>query len=79
MDNGKTIGMWMFVAGIILLIAYGLYLGFDEIVETFDIITGLLIAIMVSGLIILMVSIVIEQRRDMKKMREEISKEDLKP
>jgi uncharacterized membrane protein len=79
MGNGKTIGMWMFVAGIILLIAYGLFLGFDEVVEAFDIITGLLLAIMISGLIILMVSIVIEQRRDMKKMREEISKEDLKP
>ena len=57
----------------------GLFLGFDEVVEAFDIITGLLLAIMISGLIILMVSIVIEQRRDMKKMREEISKEDLKP
>ena len=79
MGNGKTIGMWMFVAGIILLIAYGLFLGFDEVEEAFDIITGLLLAIMISGLIILMVSIVIEQRRDMKKMREEISKEDLNP
>jgi len=30
MGNGKTIGMALFIIGIILLIAYGLYLGFDE-------------------------------------------------
>lgn len=79
MGNGKTIGMLMFVAGIILLIAYGLYLGLDELMEALDIITGFLIAVIVIGLIILIASIVVEQQRGKKKMREEISKEDLEP
>ncbi len=79
MGNGKTIGMLMFVAGIILLIAYGLYLGLDELMEALDIITGFLVAVIVIGLIILIASIVIEQQRGKKKMGEEISKEDLEP
>jgi len=79
MGNGKAIGMALFVVGIILLIAYGLYLGFDELVQALDVMTGLIIALILIGFAILMASIVVEQRRDMKKMKEEISKEDLEP
>mgnify|MGYP000509968432 CR=1 FL=1 len=79
MDNGKRVGMALFVAGIVLLVAYGLYLGFDELVQALDVITGFFIALMLLGFVILMASIVIEQRRDTKKMKEEIDKEDLEP
>jgi len=79
MGNGKTIGMALFVVGIILLIAYGLYLGFDELVHALDFISAFFIALVLIGFVILMASIVIEQRRDARKMKEEISKEDLEP
>jgi len=79
MGNGKTIGMALFIIGIILLIAYGLYLGFDELVHALDFISAFFIALVLIGFVILMASIVIEQRRDARKMKEEISKEDLEP
>jgi hypothetical protein len=67
------------VAGIIIWVAYGLYLGFEEIMEAIDIITGLVAGLIIIGLIVLIISIVFEQRRDTKKMKEEIKKEDLEP
>jgi len=78
MSNGKTIGMILFVGGIILLIAYGIYQGFQEI-EIIDPIIAIGVGAIILGFLALLVSIVIEQRRDTKKMKEEISKEDLEP
>jgi multisubunit Na+/H+ antiporter MnhB subunit len=78
MSNGKTIGMILFVGGIILLIAYGIYQGFQEI-EIIDPIIAIGVGAIILGFLALLVSIVIEQRKDTKKMKEEISKEDLKP
>ena len=78
MSNGKTIGMILFVGGIILLIAYGIYQGFQEI-EIIDPIIAIGVGAIILGFLALLVSIVIEQREDTKKMKEEISKEDLKP
>jgi uncharacterized membrane protein len=79
MDKGTTIGFALLVAGIIIWVAYGVYLGFEEIMQALDLITGFVAGLIIIGLIILIVSIVIEQRRDSKKMKEEISKEDLEP
>lgn len=79
MSNGKTIGMVLFVGGIILLLSYGLYLGFEEIIQAMDLVTGFLIGLTLIGFIVLIISIVIEQRSDTKKMKQEIKEEDLKP
>ena len=78
MSNGKTIGMILFVGGIILLIAYGIYQGFQEI-EIIDPVIAIGSGAIILGFLALLVSIVIEQRKDTKKMKEEISKEDLEP
>ena len=78
MSNGKTIGMILFVGGIILLIAYGIYQGFQEI-EIIDPVIAIGIGAIILGFLALLVSIVIEQRKDTKKMKEEINKEDLEP
>ena len=78
MSNGKTIGMILFVGGIILLIAYGIYQGFQEI-EIIDPVIAIGAGAIILGFLALLVSIVIEQRKDTKKMKEEISKEDLEP
>jgi len=78
MDNGKTIGMILFVGGIILLIAYGIYQGFQEI-EIIDPIIAIGVGAIILGFLALLISIVVEQRKDTKKMKEEISKEDLEP
>ena len=79
MDNGKTVGMILFIGGIILLIAYGLYLGFEELMESLDFISGVFIGLILIGLIVLIISIIFEQRRDTKETMKDIKKEDLEP
>ena len=79
MSNGKTIGLGLFILGIILLIAYGFYLGFEELMEAFDIISGIFTGIIILGILVLIISIIIEQRKDTKKTMEKIKKEDLEP
>ncbi len=61
--SGKTVGMILLIGGIILLIAYGLYLGFEELMNSLDFISGIFIGLIIIGLIVLMISIVYEQKR----------------
>jgi low affinity Fe/Cu permease len=79
MSKGTTVGLALLAIGIILWIAYGLYLGFEEIMQSLDFVTGFVAGLIIVGIIVLLVSIVIEQRRDTKKMKEQIKKEDLEP
>jgi low affinity Fe/Cu permease len=79
MKKGTTIGFSMLILGIILWIAYGLYIGFEELLKALDIVTGLLTALVVIGIIILFISIIFEQHDDTKKMKQKIKKEDLEP
>ena len=75
----STIGLIMIGLGIILFVLYGIYSGFEEIAESFNILTGIFAAIIIIGFLVLLISIIIEQRRDTQKMKKEIKEEDLKP
>jgi len=79
MGNGKTIGLALFLGGILLLIVYGISLGFEEIVQSMDLITGILVGVTLLGLLVLIISIVFEQRKDTKETLKDIKKEDLEP
>ena len=80
MNNGKTIGMAIFVLGLIIIIGYGLYQGFDNInFEEIDWVIAIGVITIFIGLIVLFSSIVMEQQKGKKKMKEEIKKEDLEP
>lgn len=80
MNNGKTIGMAIFVIGLIIVIGYGLYQGFENInLEQIDVIASIGVGAIIIGLLILFVSILLEQQKDKKKMKKEIKKEDLEP
>jgi len=80
MNNGKTIGMVVFIAGIIILLGYGAYQGFENLsLEEIDVVVAIGTIAIIIGLIILFVSIVIEKQKGKKKMKEEIKKEDLEP
>ena len=79
MTNGKNIGMALFVGGIVLLSAYGLSLGYQDLVTSLDVVAGFFVGMILIGLIILIVSIIFEQRRDSKRMQEELREEDLRP
>ncbi|MEF8847945.1 MAG: hypothetical protein V5A68_02295 [Candidatus Thermoplasmatota archaeon] len=78
MKNGK-IGMYLLVLGIVLWFLYGLFEGFNEIISALNLITGFLSALVVLGVIILFISVLIEQQKGKKKMKKEIKKEDLEP
>ena len=80
MKNGKTIGLAMFVVGIIILIGYGLYQGFENLNwENIDAVIAIGVIIMIVGFLMLFISLIIDQQKGKKKMKEEISKEDLEP
>ena len=80
MSNGKTIGMAIFVVGIIILIGYGLYQGFENLsLENIDAVIAIGFIAIILGVIILFVTILMEQQKGKKKMKEEIKKEDLEP
>ena len=80
MSKGKTVGLYLFAGGIILLAIYAIYLFIQGIeISQIDAVVAIGSGAIIIGLIILMVSIIFEQRNDTKKMKEEISKEDLEP
>ena len=79
MANGKNIGLGLLILGIVLIIAYGLYQGFEGIIQSLDLLSGLFIGFIIIGFIILIISIIIEQRKDTKKTMKDIKKEDLEP
>ncbi|EMR74346.1 hypothetical protein MBGDN05_00740 [Thermoplasmatales archaeon SCGC AB-539-N05] len=78
-SKGTLVGFSLLIGGILIWVVYGFYLGFEEIMQALDIVTGFVIGLIVIGLIVLFVSILIEQRKGTKKMKEEIKKEDLEP
>ena len=80
MSNGKTVGMIIFVVGILIIIGYGLYQGFENLsLEEIDAVITIGVVAIVIGLIVLFISIIIEKQEGKKKMKEEIKKEDLEP
>ena len=80
MKKGSSAGMILLVVGIIILLAYGLYQGFENLSwENIDIIIAIGIAAIIIGLLALFISIVFEQQKGKKKMRDEIKKEDFEP
>jgi uncharacterized membrane protein len=79
MSKGATIGIILLAAGLIIWIAYGLYLGFEEIMQALDLVTGFVAGLIVIGVIILIISVIVEQHKDTKEMKEKIKKEDFEP
>lgn len=79
MSKGTLAGFSLLIVGILGWIVYGLYLGFEKIMQALDLVTGFVVGLIIVGLGVLFVSIILEQRKDMKKMKEEISKEELEP
>lgn len=78
MNKGKTIGLYLFIGGIILLLIYGLYQFVKEI-GGMNIIIAIGGGAIILGIIILLISLIFEQTSDMKKTKKEIKKEDFEP
>lgn len=80
MKKVTKIGFGIFVVGLILLLFYGLYEGFQKIsLERLDLLGTSIVIITLIGLGLLFVSIIFEQQEGKKKMKNEIKKEDLEP
>jgi len=79
MVKWSSAGLALIVIGLLLWIAYGLYQGFEEVIDVLDVVTGFVAGLIIVGVCILFISIIIEQRRETKKIREKIKKEDLEP
>ena len=79
MNKGIIVGLILLIGGLIIWVAYGLYLGAGDILATLDLVTGLVAGLIIIGVIILIISVILEQTSDMQKRREEIKKEDFEP
>ncbi|HDM66970.1 MAG TPA: hypothetical protein ENG62_01105 [Thermoplasmatales archaeon] len=79
MEKSTTIGLLLFIGGLVLLFIYGIYQGMNEILKSINLVTGALGGVTILGLIILIISIIVEQQRNKKENLSKISKEDLEP
>jgi uncharacterized membrane protein YjjB (DUF3815 family) len=80
MGKGTLVGFSLLIGGIIILIGYGLYQGFENLnLENIDAVIAIGMGAIIIGVLALFVSIIIEQQKGKKKMKEEIKKEDLEP
>ncbi len=80
MKKTTKFGMMIFVIGVVIVLLYGLYEGFQNInFEELRIVPTFGFIVLIAGLVILFISIVFEQREGVKKMKNEIKKEDLEP
>ena len=79
MNKGTKIGLAIFLIGIIFWIIYGSYQGFEEIMQIIDLTTGFIGGLIIIGLVVMFISIIIDQVKTMDKMKEKIKKEDFEP
>jgi len=75
------VGMLVFLAGMVIMGAYALYPLFDYEVSEFTMLFGikLSIALMGIGAVIILIRMCFERYTEWKRMKEEISEEDLRP
>ena len=75
------VGMLVFLAGMVIMGAYGLYPLFDYEVSKFTILFGikLSMALMGVGVVIILITMCFERYTEWKRMKEEINEEDLRP
>jgi hypothetical protein len=79
MNKGTILGLGLLVVGIILWVGYGLYLGFEEIMEALDFISGSIALLILVGFAVIFISVFIEQQKDKSEFNKKIKKEDLEP
>jgi uncharacterized membrane protein len=75
------VGMLVFLVGMVIMGAYGLYPLFNYEVSEFTMLFGikLSMALMGIGAVIILIRMCFERYKDWKKMKDEISEEDLRP
>lgn len=81
MNITKWVGVAVFLAGVVIMGAYSMYPLFNPEVEESAILSGIRVGIAMMGIGagILIITIGFERYKEWKKMKEEISEEDLRP
>lgn len=79
MNKGTMVGLALFLVGIVIWALYGLYLGFNEIMQMLNWATVFIGGLIIIGLAVMFISIIIDQVKTMDKMKEKIDKEDFEP
>jgi len=77
----KWVGVVVFLVGIAVMGAYSMYPLFDPMVEESTILSGIKVSIAMMGIgaAILIITMSFERYKEWKKMKEEISEEELRP
>lgn len=79
MNRGTLLGLCLLILGTLIMIGYSIYLGFEELIASLDLFTGLISGLIIAGLLILFISVFFEQHKDKKEFTKKIRKEDLEP
>ena len=79
MNKGIILGLILLIGGIVVWALYGLYQGFDEIMQSINLTTGLVGGLIIIGIIVIFVSVIIDRYHEHEEIKEKISKEDLEP
>ncbi len=81
MNITKWVGVVVFLAGVVIMGVYSMYLVFNPSVGESAILSGIRVSIAMMGIgaAILIITVGLERYKDWKKMKEEISEEDLRP
>ena len=80
MKMGTIIGLILLIGGIIIYALYSIFTSLQTInIATLPLLVLIAGATIVIGIIVLLISIIFEQKKDMDKRKEEIKKEDFEP
>jgi hypothetical protein len=79
MKNITIAGLLFLFGGIVIWILYGLYLGFEEIMQSLNLVTIFIGGLIIIGILVIFVSVIIDRYRETEEIKEKISKEDLEP
>ena len=79
MNKGTILGLILLIGGIVIWALYGLYLGFETIMQALDLATLSVGGLIIIGVIVIFVSVIIDRYHENEEIKEKISKEDLEP
>jgi len=81
MNAVKWAGVAVFLVGMVIMGVYSMYPLFYQKIEESTILFGMKVSMVLMGIgaAILIITMSVERYKDWKKMKEEISEEDLKP
>lgn len=76
--ESKLLGLIFLASGFLLIIGYIAYLAITRFARINPVV-AISLALILIGIIIILISIAIERQREVKKLKEDFKKEDLRP